>query len=640
MTFRAQPVKRRSRGSSTHDDQRQQLIVTLGFIVVIAVGVLMLGGVVLATYYGDHLAAVATIDGTAISKDQWNDRQVVDQYRYALLEQQITSAVNNGQLDQATADQEMQYVQQQVAAIPTTAVDELIDAVLQQKLAAQKGVTVTQADVDAQLTKEATTPEQRKVLAIFVAPGESPAASVSPDVSPGVSASPATGASAAPNATPASSPAATASAPAASPASASTAPSASDVPSGPTAAQKATAKSLAEQALAALDAGKSFDQVATEYSTDASATDGGNYGYVYATDTVDEAWIKALFSLSLNGTTRVVEGADGTYRIGRVTDIVPAKTDGNYQKSVEQSGVSLAAYRAATLADLYRQKLSDRVTADATTGNIEQVHAWEIRIGNTDGSSGAAITGPQVQASHILYSPKGDPSTASSVPAGDPSWAEAEKKAQAAADKLRAIADPAARATEFAKLAKAESDDTSSGEAGGDLGWFSEATMVKEFADAVFTGSHAADEIIGPVKSQYGYHVILYVAERAAPADRVTAVQQALAAPGADFAAIAKANSDAEDAAEGGDMGWIARLQNAAEVEKVLFGLQAGQVSVPVTQSDGVYIYRVSERAERPVDASQKAALESSAFTYWYDQQKSQSKIWRSPDVTGLATTG
>ncbi len=108
MTFRAQPVKRRSRGSSLHDDQRQQLIVTLGFIVVIAVGVLMLGGVVLATYYGDHLAAVATIDGTSISKDQWNDRQVVDQYRYALLEQQITSAVNSGQLDQATADKEMQ----------------------------------------------------------------------------------------------------------------------------------------------------------------------------------------------------------------------------------------------------------------------------------------------------------------------------------------------------------------------------------------------------------------------------------------------------------------------------------------------------------------------------------------------------
>jgi parvulin-like peptidyl-prolyl isomerase len=639
MTFRAQPVKRRSSGSSRHDDARQQLIVTLGFIVVIAVGVLTLGGVVVATYYGDHLAAVATIDGTSISRDQWNDRQVVDQYRYALLEQQITSAVNNGQLDQATADQEMQYVQQQVAAIPTTAVDELIDAVLQQKLAGQKGITVTQADVDAQLTKEATAPEQRKVLAIFVAPGESPAASVSPDASPAASAGPAA-ASAAPTSTAVASAAPTRSAPAASPASASPAPSASDAPSGPTAAQKAEAKSRAEQALAALDAGKPFDQVATEYSTDSSATSGGNYGYVYATDAVDEAWIKALFSLSLNGTTGVVEGADGTYRIGRVVDIVPAKTDGNYQKSVEQSGVNLAAYRAATLADLYRQRLSDRVTAEATTGNVEQVHAWEIKIGNTDGSSGAAITGPQVQASHILYSPKGDPSTASSVPADDPSWAEALKKARAAAARLRAIADPTARAAEFATLAKAESNDTSSGATGGDLGWFSEATMVKEFADAVFTGSHAADEIIGPVKSQYGYHVILFVAERPAPADRVTAVQQALAAPGADFAAVAKANSDAQDAAEGGDMGWIARLQDTADVEKVLFGLQTGQVSAPVTQSDGVYIYRISERAQRPVDASQKTALESSAFTYWYDQQKSQSKIWRSPDVAGAATTG
>jgi peptidyl-prolyl cis-trans isomerase C len=60
---------------------------------------------------------------------------------------------------------------------------------------------------------------------------------------------------------------------------------------------------------------------------------------------------------------------------------------------------------------------------------------------------------------------------------------------------------------DFSKLAKAESKD-SSAQAGGDLGWFSPQAMVKPFSDAVMAlekGKYTTT----PVKSEFGYHVII-----------------------------------------------------------------------------------------------------------------------------------
>ena len=111
---------------------------------------------------------------------------------------------------------------------------------------------------------------------------------------------------------------------------------------------------------------------------------GGDYGYITATDTVDSAWVSALFKLPLNGMTGVILGSDGTYRIGKVTDIVPAKTDPNYAQKLQQAGVNLSAYRTAIQYNLIAQKLQTAITKQATTGNIEQVHAWEIEIASTD----------------------------------------------------------------------------------------------------------------------------------------------------------------------------------------------------------------------------------------------------------------
>ncbi|PPC95010.1 MAG: peptidylprolyl isomerase [Methylotenera sp.] len=68
---------------------------------------------------------------------------------------------------------------------------------------------------------------------------------------------------------------------------------------------------------------------------------------------------------------------------------------------------------------------------------------------------------------------------------------------------------------DFAKIAKEKSLDPGSKEKGGDLGWFSPATMVKPFSDAVATLSKGAVSPT-PVQTQFGWHVIKLVDTRAA----------------------------------------------------------------------------------------------------------------------------
>ncbi len=71
----------------------------------------------------------------------------------------------------------------------------------------------------------------------------------------------------------------------------------------------------------------------------------------------------------------------------------------------------------------------------------------------------------------------------------------------------KAVIDELAKGADFAKLAEERSVDTASGLNGGDLGWFAQDRMVKEFGDAV-AGMKKGETSAVPVKSQFGWHVI------------------------------------------------------------------------------------------------------------------------------------
>ncbi len=81
---------------------------------------------------------------------------------------------------------------------------------------------------------------------------------------------------------------------------------------------------------------------------------------------------------------------------------------------------------------------------------------------------------------------------------------------------------------DFAELAKANSTDPGSGANGGELGWFGVGAMVKPFEDAVVAAK--VGEVTGPVKSDFGYHLILVKETRVASNPTLEEMRDELAA--------------------------------------------------------------------------------------------------------------
>jgi peptidyl-prolyl cis-trans isomerase C len=83
-------------------------------------------------------------------------------------------------------------------------------------------------------------------------------------------------------------------------------------------------------------------------------------------------------------------------------------------------------------------------------------------------------------------------------------------------DQAKAVIAELDKGADFAALAKEKSKDPGSAKMGGQLGYFAQGKMVKEFEDAAFAldvGQYTKT----PVKTQYGYHVIKVTGKRKQP---------------------------------------------------------------------------------------------------------------------------
>lgn len=115
------------------------------------------------------------------------------------------------------------------------------------------------------------------------------------------------------------------------------------------------------------------------------------------------------------------------------------------------------------------------------------------------------------KASHILIRTKG-----SAVPLRD---GQKDLSDEEALEKTRAIKKRIAAGEDFAAVAKAESDDTGSGAQGGSLGVVRRGQTVPPFENAVFTA--AVKQLSDPIKTQFGYHLIVVDERTSQPYDTV-----------------------------------------------------------------------------------------------------------------------
>ncbi len=112
----------------------------------------------------------------------------------------------------------------------------------------------------------------------------------------------------------------------------------------------------------------------------------------------------------------------------------------------------------------------------------------------------------QVRARHILLQVGGD------------------RTEQQAEEQMLAIRDRLAAGEDFATVATELSDDPGSKAQGGDLGFFGRGQMIGEFEEAAF--SAVPGEIVGPVKTNFGYHLIQVEERRDAGRSSFAATQE------------------------------------------------------------------------------------------------------------------
>ena len=95
-------------------------------------------------------------------------------------------------------------------------------------------------------------------------------------------------------------------------------------------------------------------------------------------------------------------------------------------------------------------------------------------------------------------------------------------------DKAKELLTQLQGGADFGELAKANSTDTGSGANGGDLGWFGLGMMVKPFEEAVVAAE--VGKVVGPVKTDFGYHLILVKETRFAAQPTLDDIRDELAA--------------------------------------------------------------------------------------------------------------
>ncbi len=576
MTFRAKPVVKRSHRPSWESNDRRNLYLNIGFGVVVVMAVVVLLIAAGLSWYNDHLAPVGSVNGQAITTDEFTDRYNIESRRLEEAERRVRTATVAGQLSATQSESQLSAIASQRESLASTTLERIIDQRLQAGYAAEEGVVVTDADIDDRLVVEATVPEFRHAWLI----------AVSPVVSPGAV--------------------------------------------EPTAEQIATAKTKIDAALEDLQAGKSWDEVAKTVSTDATGPQSGDLGWIEADDTQeDEPYLTALFAAEPNTPTAVIEGADGTFRIGRVTEVAPATVDADYLAKLQNDGIDLTKYRAVVAGDVTREKLEEKIVADATKP-APQRRVAEIYIKD----SGADVAEGAIKARHILYSPKDDAQGAVDIPDTDPSWDIAKNEAEATYVKL--LADP----TLFDSIARAESDEASAtgpSGTGGKLPYFDKASEIDEaFKAAITAEGLKPGDLLAPIKSAFGWHVI-QIMYGPTDTDQLNLLKTKADA-GADFGLLARDNSESPDASLGGDLGWVAKGQFDEFATAAIFAAPIGKTSSIVSvPDDGIYLFKVLEEATRAPEGRQLDTITAKAFDDWYTPLKDAATITRDESIAGAA---
>lgn len=265
-------------------------------------------------------------------------------------------------------------------------------------------------------------------------------------------------------------------------------------------------------------------------------------------------------------------------------------------------GMSPAQFREDLRNQLLLQRLRDRELDSRVKVSELEIDQYLREQAATD----PALT--EVNLAHILVA----------VPenATDAQVQQLQAKAQGLLQRAKGGED-------FSKLARENSDAAGAAQNGGVIGTRTADRLPPLFVDAV--SSLSSGGISDLIRSQAGFHIVKVLEKRELGKTGISVTQsrarhillrpnaqlteqqararladfkRRIAAGQAEFAALARDNSQDASARNGGDLGWASPGMFVPEFEEVLNSLQPGQIADPITTRFGVHLIQLVERRQ------------------------------------------
>jgi len=286
-----------------------------------------------------------------------------------------------------------------------------------------------------------------------------------------------------------------------------------------------------------------------------------------------------------------------------------------FRRALERDGVDFERFRAELRQQILLSRLREREVDDRVQVSETEIDAY---LEEYKASLASAV---EYDVAHILVRV--------------PEQARPEQVEQARARAAR-VREQARAGADFARLAASDSD---AGDAlqGGALGWRAPGRLPELFAEALRDMQPGAVSEL--LRSPAGFHLVKLLGRRgagdAAPVTqtrarhilvksneivseedarrRLQALRERIVA-GADFAEMARLNSEDGTAARGGALGWVYPGDTVPEFERAMNALAPGELSQPVRTPFGFHLIEVQERRAADVSAERQRQLARQAL--------------------------
>ena len=205
-------------------------------------------------------------------------------------------------------------------------------------------------------------------------------------------------------------------------------------------------------------------------------------------DIIDSLIIIKLLEKYAEENNITVTDEEVNEQVKLLMDTYPSEKD--FEKYLKEKGIDKRFLEGVLRSQLLSSKIYNKVTADVIVTEDEVKQYYE------DNKNTFFLVPVSVKASHIL----------AMFPWKEDNSEETQEGREEALEKIKMVEDKLKDGGDFEDLARQYSDDGTSGENGGDLGYISKGQMVEEFEEALFALD--IEEVSGIVETEYGFHII------------------------------------------------------------------------------------------------------------------------------------